>query len=114
MPTAQIDRWVDLAMDATPIYDLHTHLYPSTFSKLMLWGIDELLTYHYLAAETLRCLDLAYEDYWALSKSQQADLVWKTLFVERPPVSEACRGVLTVLAQLGLEPKQKDLTSFRR
>ena len=31
--------------------DLHTHLFPPSHGALMLWGVDELLTYHYLIAE---------------------------------------------------------------
>lgn len=31
--------------------DLHTHLLPPTHGPLCLWGIDELLTYHYLVSE---------------------------------------------------------------
>jgi DNA-binding NarL/FixJ family response regulator len=50
---AQIGQWVDEAVASTPVYDLHTHLYPAGFGKLMLWGIDELLTYHYLIADTI-------------------------------------------------------------
>jgi hypothetical protein len=34
--------------------DIHTHLYAPSFGKLGLWGIDELLTYHYLEAEFFR------------------------------------------------------------
>lgn len=33
------------------VVDLHTHLFPPSHGRLMLWGIDELLTYHYLIAE---------------------------------------------------------------
>jgi hypothetical protein len=33
------------------VVDLHTHLFPPSHGQLMLWGIDELLTYHYLIAE---------------------------------------------------------------
>jgi hypothetical protein len=33
------------------VIDLHTHLLPPSHGGLMLWGVDELLTYHYLIAE---------------------------------------------------------------
>lgn len=33
------------------ITDIHTHIYPGHFGNLLLWGVDELLTYHYLIAE---------------------------------------------------------------
>ena len=76
--------------------------YPSLFdpSGLLLWGSDELLTYHYLVAEVYRVVPaskLPYADFWRMTKAQQADHIWKHLFIERTPVSEACRGVLTTL-----------------
>ena len=97
----------------TPVTDLHTHLFSPGFGSLLLWGIDELLTYHYLAAELLRVSDIAYEDYWALSPREQADLIWRELFLERSPISEGCRGVLTVLARLGLDVASRDLEGYR-
>ena len=33
------------------VIDLHTHLFPPSHGRLMLWGCDALLTYHYLVAE---------------------------------------------------------------
>jgi hypothetical protein len=98
----------------TDITDIHTHIYPHTFGGLLLWGIDDLLTYHYLIAETMRFLDMGYEHFWALPKSAQAELVWKTLFLDRSPISEACRGVLTTLEKLGLDVSKRDLQEYRR
>src|SRR5262249_12352959 len=46
--------------------------------------------------------------------AQQADHIWKHLFVERTPISEACRGVVTTLRRLGLDPAVKDLAEHRR
>jgi hypothetical protein len=111
--TTELTRWVDDAVATTGVCDLHTHLYPPSFGPLMLWGIDEVLTYHYLVAELFRSSDMAYDKFWALSKSKQADLVWRTLFVERAPLSESCRGALTVLSKLGLDPKATTLKKFR-
>src|SRR5688572_13433539 len=102
--SAQVAQWVDEAISSTGVYDLHTHLYPANFGKFMLWGIDELLTYHYLIGETVRASRVPYEKFWAMAKPQQADFIWRTLFLERAPLSEACRGVLTVLRRLGLDP----------
>jgi hypothetical protein len=79
----------------------------------MLWGIDELLTYHYLIGESIRASGTGYEPFWAMPKAAQADFIWRTLFVERVPLSEACRGVLTVLNRLGLDPAVKDLAGYR-
>ncbi len=100
-------------VNAAEITDLHTHLYPQSFGPMLLWGIDELLTYHYLAAEVLRVSKLPYDQYWTMSKREQADLVWRELFTERSPVSEACRGPLTALEKLGLDPASRDLDAYR-
>ena len=60
---------------ATPVTDVHTHLYTPAFGDLLLWGVDELLTYHYLIAETLKVSDVPHEQFWALGKREQADVV---------------------------------------
>jgi hypothetical protein len=105
---------VEAILAATPIDDIHTHLYDPAFSELLLWGIDDLLVYHYLVAEAFRYLDTPYEKFWALSKTQQADLIWNALFLQHSPVSEACRGVLTTLHALGLDVKPRDLPALRQ
>ena len=84
----------------------------------MLWGIDELLTYHYLVPLGLCVLHtkwhlrseyfmvapakLTHELFFSKSKSEQAELVWQGLFVERTPISEACQGVITTLQRQGI------------
>jgi hypothetical protein len=103
----------DIVM-STPLTDIHTHLYDPAFKDLLLWGIDDLLTYHYLIAETFRYIDLPYDKFWALSKTQQADLIWNSLFLQHSPISEACRGVLTTLHALGLDVKKRDLPALRQ
>src|SRR2546423_519472 len=106
---SQISQWVDDAVASTPVYDLHTHLYPPTFGPLMLWGIDELLTYHYLIAETIRAnTAVSYESFWAMDQKRQAELIWKTLFIDHAPISEACRGVITAMKRLGLDLSSHD------
>jgi hypothetical protein len=105
---------LDRAISQVRIIDIHTHTYPVDFGKLLLWGIDELMTYHYLAAETLRWTDMPYSTYWAMTKREQADLIWQTLFIDNTPYSEACRGVLTVLEKLGLDTGRRDLEAYRR
>ena len=104
---------LDRAMDRAKITDIHTHLYAPCFGSLLSWGIDELLTYHYLIAEFFRQSDLPYEAFWALSKKEQAEAIWKALFLDASPVSEACRGVVTVLHALGLDVGKRDLASYR-
>jgi len=98
---------------STPITDIHTHLYDTAFKDLLLWGIDDLLVYHYLIAEAFRYLDIPYEQFWSLSKTRQADLIWDHLFLQHSPLSEACRGVLTTLHALGLDVKKRDLPALR-
>ena len=97
----------------TPFIDIHTHLFPPQFGNLGLWGIDDLLTYHYLEAEMFRFSRIQPEQYWKLSKPQRADLIWKTLFIENSPISEATRGVIAVLNALGLDTSGATLASIR-
>ena len=111
--TEEMRAAVRQVVQDTPVTDIHTHLYSPPFGELLLWGVDELITYHYLIAETLRASDVAYDAYYAMSKREQADLIWQELFVERSPISEACRGVLTVLNKLGLDVAARDLDAYR-
>jgi hypothetical protein len=110
---AALRRQVEEVVGRTPVIDLHTHLYAPEFGELGLSGIDELLTYHYLIAETFRSARVSYERFWRMSKTEQADLVWRTLFVENTPVSEATRGVVTVLDAFGLDTAAEDLSEAR-
>ncbi|MDB5084059.1 MAG: hypothetical protein JWN30_945 [Bacilli bacterium] len=96
-----------------PITDIHTHLFAPEFGDLLLYGIDELLTYHYLIAETMRYSTMEYDAFFKLSKSEQANLIWQTLFVENSPISEACRGVLTTLHALGVDTTERNLDKIR-
>ncbi len=122
---------VQHAMDTQPITDLHTHCYSPRFGaskytakgvqpnsgQMLLWGIDELVTYHYLVAKVYRVVpasELPYEKFWKMSKPEQADHIWKHLFVENTPLSEACRGVLTTLESLELDPNETSLTPYRK
>jgi len=100
-------------VNETPITDLHTHLYAPQFGGLLLYGIDELLTYHYLIAEFFRLSDTPYDAFWAMRKQEQADAIWQCLFVEHSPYSEACRGVITTLQQLGIDPATRNLSEYR-
>jgi hypothetical protein len=94
----ELETAVSKALEATPFVDIHTHLFAPGFGKIGLWGIDELLTYHYLEAELFRSASIHPNRYWGLSKTQRADLVWDTLFVRnarfrKPRVvsSRSCR-----------------------
>jgi hypothetical protein len=109
----EIGQIVKDELQATQIIDIHTHLFKPSLGSLGLWGIDELITYHYLEAELFRSCEISPGHYWTLSKVEQADLIWQTLFVDHPPVSEATRGVVAVLAAFGLPTSAPDLTEAR-
>ena len=109
----QIPLAVEDVLTTTHFVDIHTHLYPPAFGKLGLWGIDELLTYHYLEAEFFRSSDAVPEQYWLLSKREQADAIWRTLFVENTPISEATRGVIAVLQAFQLPTDRAGLAEAR-
>src|SRR5262245_49351462 len=113
MNTGEIEAAVGEILSSTPFIDIHTHLFDPSFGKLALWGIDELLTYHYLEAELFRFSSIRPEAYWTLTKQQRADLVWKTLFIENTPVSESARGVIAVLQAFGLDSDATSLAGFR-
>lgn len=100
-------------VESTPLTDIHTHLYAPAFEKMLLWGIDELLTYHYLVAEFFRLSPMPYETFWRMPLEGRADAIWQTLFIDNAPLSEACRGVLTTLDRLGLDVGKRDLRACR-
>jgi hypothetical protein len=112
----QITTALSKALSEHPIVDIHTHLYPPAMGRLAQSGPDELLTYHYLKAETSRSLPagLSVEKFNGLPKPEQADIIWRTLFVgESSPISEAQLGVVTVMSTLGLDPRPESLAEFR-
>ncbi|MGC2672785.1 MAG: hypothetical protein WA299_13030 [Candidatus Acidiferrum sp.] len=113
LTAGRIFSTVEEVLASTPFVDIHTHLYPPVFGKIGLWGIDELLTYHYLEAELFRSSDIRPDRYWTLSKREQADAIWRTLFVENTPVSEATRGVIAVLDAFQLPTDRPDLAEAR-
>ncbi|MEO8658256.1 MAG: glucuronate isomerase [Bryobacteraceae bacterium] len=110
---AAIASTVEEVLASTPFIDMHTHLFQPSLGALGLWGIDELVTYHYCEAELFRSSSIKPEVYWTLPKKEQADLIWKTLFVDHPPVSEAGRGVVAALHLLGLPTSAPDLREAR-
>lgn len=105
---------IESLVASTPVVDIHTHLYDPAFGPLLLWGIDDLLVYHYLVAEAFRWSHIPYDKFARLPKREQADLIWKALFVQNSPVSEACRGILTTLHELGLDVHKRDLPAVRK
>ena len=111
--TVELKTAVLDAVNSQSVTDIHTHLFSPPFGELLLWGIDELLTYHYLIAEVFRKSDVSYQQFWAMTKAEQADLIWQTLFIENSPISEACRGVVTTLNELGLDIGSRNLQDYR-
>ncbi|HXW56630.1 MAG TPA: hypothetical protein VEJ67_12835 [Candidatus Cybelea sp.] len=109
----QIQSAVREVLNSQKFIDMHTHLFAPGFGKLGLWGIDELLTYHYLEAEFFRSSAMPPERYWSLSKQEQAEAIWRVLFVENSPISEATRGIVAVLDAFGLSTDAPDLTEAR-
>ncbi len=109
----QLKSTITDVVNAQEITDIHTHLFSPPFGELLLWGIDELLTYHYLIAEVFRKSDVSYQQFWSMTKPQQSELIWQTLFIENSPISEACRGVITTLDALGLDVSSRNLNDYR-
>jgi len=111
--TATLAERVETIVSQTQVLDIHTHIYDTNFGGLLLWGIDELLTYHYLIAEVFRVAPMPYDEFFKMTKAKQADYIWKNLFIDRSPVSEACRGILTCLNELGLDTGSRKLNTYR-
>jgi hypothetical protein len=109
----KLRQQVELVVNRTPAIDIHTHVLPPDFKGLFLSGIDELLTYHYLIAETMRSTDLTHACFWRMTKTERADFVWRTLFVENTPLSEAARGIISVLTAFNLDPRATNLDEAR-
>jgi hypothetical protein len=109
----QILSVVEDVLSSTSFIDMHTHLFSPSLGKLGLWGIDELVTYHYLEAEFFRSSSMKPEQYWSLNKREQADAIWRTLFVENTPISEATRGVVAVLQAFSLPTASTDMEEAR-
>jgi hypothetical protein len=109
----QILSVVEDVLASTKVVDMHTHLFAPALGKLGLWGIDELITYHYLEAEFFRSSSMTPEHYWSLAKQDRADAIWRALFIENTPISEATRGVIAVLKAFGLPTESGDLAEAR-
>jgi len=114
LKSEQILGEVQDVLASTQVIDIHTHLFSPAFGKIGLWGIDELLTYHYLESEFFRSSDTTPEEYWNLSKTERADAIWQALFVENSPISESTRGVVAVLDAFGLPTNASGLQEARR
>lgn len=110
---SDVGRLTRTLLDAAPILDIHTHLFPPQHHGFFLSGADELLNYHYLTVECLTVSGIAPKAFFALGKSERAAFVWDTLFRTRTPFSEATKGVLTVLRFLDIEPTPCPYTEIK-
>lgn len=108
-----VRREVARTVTEAVVFDMHTHLFPPQFGALSKWGIDNLLTYHYLVAEVMRATDVRPDRFRQMPTAAQADLIWDALFVRSTPLSEATRGVIRVLSALGVDPNQSNLRQAR-
>ena len=121
---------VEQAVAAQGVRDMHTHLYPPTFGTPMHQcrgphrpgGTDAVGRGRvgHVSLPGRRGVSRRPGDGAAIravlenEQAQQADHIWKHLFVEHTPISEACRGMLTTLQKLGLDPNEKSLDAYRR
>jgi len=96
------------------ITDIHTHLFPPSHTSFFKHGIEELLTYHYLVSEYLTRTGVEPAHFFQKPTDHQAADIWKTLFVENLPISEACQGVLSVLKQLRVNPHVTDFNVLKK
>jgi glucuronate isomerase len=99
-------------INSTPIFDLHTHLFPPKHEGYFLLGFKNLLNYHYLIAELLTTANIDASTFYSYNDEKKASLIWKELFEKRTPVSEACAGVLSILKELNIEIKNKSFLSI--
>jgi len=109
----QIGSAVQAAINTVPIFDMHTHLFPSGHTEFHFSGPDALLTYHYLISEALSTTGINPQTFFLKSKKEQAGFVWDTLFRLRTPMSEAALGVLTILNKLNIRFNNSDYESIR-
>ncbi len=103
---------VESIVHEMPVTDIHTHLFAPEMNGLLFTGADHMLSYHYLVAELFRVHPMSYDKFWNLSAPEQVEWVWRYLFEETSPLSEASQGVLMSAKALGYAG-QKDLAAFR-
>jgi len=107
MSNQELSNTLEAVINNTKIFDIHTHLFPSVFKSHSLSGFINLLNYHYLIAELLTNANISAEKFYSLDEINKAKLIWEELFQNRTPISEACKGVLTVLQKLDINYNKK-------
>ncbi|MDQ2084873.1 glucuronate isomerase [Herbivorax sp. ANBcel31] len=109
-----INKVTEDLINSVYITDIHTHLFSQCFESMFLYGIEELLTYHYLVAEAMRYTDMDYKNFYDMDKDKQAEFVWNILFVKNTPLSEPAKSIITIFNSLGLDVNVKDINYFRK
>ena len=99
----QIKFYIEKFVNSTPIFDIHTHLFPSKFKKLYNVGLVKLLNYHYLKAELFSLGKIKINNFNKLNDNKKAKIIWDNLFLNRYPLSTATQGVLRILKIYGVD-----------
>ena len=98
----QIKFYIEKFVNSTPIFDIHTHLFPSKFRKFYNVGLIKLLNYHYLKAELFSLGNIKINYFNKLNDNEKAKIIWDNLFLNRYPLSTATQGVLRILKIYGV------------
>ena len=104
---------VSKIINETEIFDIHTHLFPAEFKKYHLSGISEVLNYHYLIAELFTTTNINIKKFYKLTNEERSNIIWEELFRKRTPISEACKGVLTILSELSIDYMSKSFDEIQ-
>lgn len=99
----QIKFYIEKFVNSTPIFDIHTHLFPSKFKKYYNVGLVKLLNYHYLKAELFSLGNIKIRNFNNLDDNKKAKIIWNNLFLNRYPLSTATQGVLRILKLYGVD-----------
>lgn len=122
----QLAEAVAQEVEACEAIDVHTHLFAACYgNQLMQYGVDAMLSRSEdlalacssdIVSQYLSIAEETPAQFQQLPRTTQAERVWRALFLERSPLSEACKGVLTTLAALGLQDEiaNRDLDAIRR
>ena len=108
MKKVEVQTILENTLNKIKILDIHTHLFPPQHENYYLSGLVETLNYHYLIAELFVTTNIDIHKFKSLDKLQKAEIVWNELFNKRTPISEACKGVLTILESLSIPIKDKN------
>ncbi|MDR3077550.1 MAG: hypothetical protein LBV15_02155, partial [Planctomycetota bacterium] len=110
------------AAHRTPAVELRSGVGPDMSGPAGSSGLDGLLTSPSLLEEFFRRRTLLGESRSGigdedrlrnLAPGELADLVWRRLFLDRQPISEAARTVLTTLGLFGMDTSVRDLRAIR-